>query len=84
MDNVDLSMSKSTFKNGNTTRTSSKMNSEVYRALVSTSTLLNATELISRPFTVQIDNDHKHAAERNKGLFESKEMEYSSIAKSVT
>ena len=62
---------------------SSKMNSEVYRAILSSHIQPNATKLIGRRFTVQVDNDPKHTAKATHGFFEGKEMEYSSMAKSV-
>ncbi|KAG1932950.1 tumor necrosis factor receptor superfamily [Pimephales promelas] len=41
---------------------SSRMNSEVFRAILSAHIQPNASELIGRRFTVQMDNDPKHTA----------------------
>ena len=41
---------------------SSRMNSEVFRAILSAHVQPNASELIGRRFTVQMDNDPKHTA----------------------
>ena len=49
------------------------MNSEAYRAIVSAHCRPNATKLIERRVTVQMDND--------SWLFDSKEMEYSAMAR---
>uniref|UniRef100_A0A8C5P8K5 Transposase n=1 Tax=Leptobrachium leishanense TaxID=445787 RepID=A0A8C5P8K5_9ANUR len=45
---------------------SSRMNSEVFRAILSAHIQPNAAELIGRCFTVQLDNDPKHTAKATK------------------
>lgn len=45
---------------------SSRMNSEVFRAILSAHIQPNAAELIGRRFTVQMDNDPKHTAKATK------------------
>ncbi len=45
---------------------SSRMNSEVFRAILSAHIQPNASELIGRRFTVQMDNDPKHTAKATK------------------
>ncbi len=45
---------------------SSRMNSEVFRAILSAHVQPNASELIGRRFTVQMDNDPKHTAKATK------------------
>uniref|UniRef100_A0A8C5Q4E8 Transposase n=1 Tax=Leptobrachium leishanense TaxID=445787 RepID=A0A8C5Q4E8_9ANUR len=45
---------------------SSRMNSEVFQAILSAHTQPNAAELIGRRFTVQMDNDPKHTAKATK------------------
>uniref|UniRef100_A0A8C5PF25 Transposase n=1 Tax=Leptobrachium leishanense TaxID=445787 RepID=A0A8C5PF25_9ANUR len=44
----------------------SRMNSEVFRAILSAYIQPNAAELIGRRFTVQMDNDPKHTAKATK------------------
>ncbi|TKS81341.1 Transposable element [Collichthys lucidus] len=51
---------------------SSRMNSEVFRAIVSVHIQPNASELIGRHFTVQMDNDPKHTAKAPKKFFKAK------------
>ncbi len=63
---------------------SSRMNSEVFRAILSAHILPNASELIGRHFTVQMDNDPKHTAKANKRVFEGKEVDCYAMAKSIT
>uniref|UniRef100_A0A8C5QBF4 Transposase n=1 Tax=Leptobrachium leishanense TaxID=445787 RepID=A0A8C5QBF4_9ANUR len=46
----------------------SRMNSEVFRAILSAHIQPNAAELIGRRFTVQMDNDPKHTAKATKGF----------------
>ena len=58
---------------------SSRMNSEVYKALLSTQIQPLTAILIEQCITVQMDNDAKHTVKAKR-----KEMEYSSMAKSVT
>uniref|UniRef100_A0A8C5N2V1 Transposase n=1 Tax=Leptobrachium leishanense TaxID=445787 RepID=A0A8C5N2V1_9ANUR len=45
---------------------SSRMNSEVFRAILSAHIQPNAAELIGRRFTLQMDNDSKHTAKATK------------------
>uniref|UniRef100_A0A8C5Q1T4 Transposase n=1 Tax=Leptobrachium leishanense TaxID=445787 RepID=A0A8C5Q1T4_9ANUR len=45
---------------------SSRMNSEVFQAILSAHIQPNAAELIGRRFTVQMDNDSKHTAKATK------------------
>uniref|UniRef100_A0A8C5MV28 Transposase Tc1-like domain-containing protein n=1 Tax=Leptobrachium leishanense TaxID=445787 RepID=A0A8C5MV28_9ANUR len=47
---------------------SRRMNSEVFRAILSAHIQPNAAELIGRRFTVQMDNDPKHTAKATKEL----------------
>ncbi len=47
---------------------SSRMNSEVFRAILSAHIQPNASELIGRRFTVQMDNDPKHTAKQPKSF----------------
>ncbi len=48
------------------------MNSEVFRAILSAHIQPNASELIGRRFTVQMDNDPKHTCKSNQRVFEGK------------
>ena len=57
---------------------SSRMNSEVFRAMLSAHIQANVSELIGRHFTVQMDNDPKHTAKATK------EVECYAMAKSIT
>ncbi len=61
---------------------SSRMNSEVFRAILSAHIQPNASELIGRRFTVQMDNDPKHTAKTNQRVFEGKEVDCYAMAKS--
>ena len=49
---------------------SSRMNSEVFRAILSAH--IQASELIGRRFTVQMDNDRRHTAKATKEFFKAK------------
>ena len=51
---------------------SSRMNSEVFRAILSAHIQPNASELIGRRFTVQMDNDPKHTVKATKEFFKAK------------
>ena len=51
---------------------SSRMNSEVFRAILSAHIQPNASELIGRRFTVQMYNDRKHTAKATKEFFKAK------------
>ncbi len=62
---------------------SSRMNSEVFRAILSAHIQPNASELIGRRFTVQMDNGPKHC-KSNQRVFEGKEVDCYAMAKSIT
>ncbi len=49
-----------------------RMNSEVFRAILSAHIQPNASELIGRRFTVQMDNDPKHTAKATKEFLKGK------------
>ncbi len=51
---------------------SSRINSEVFRAILSAHIQPNASELIGRCFTVQMDNDPKHTAKATKEFLKGK------------
>ncbi len=51
---------------------SSKINSEVYRNILSGNLQKDATKLIGRSFIMQQDNDPKHSAKNNKGVHQGK------------
>ena len=51
---------------------SSRMNSEVFRAILSAHIQPNASELIGRRFTVQMDNDPEQTAKATKEFFKAK------------
>uniref|UniRef100_A0AAX7V033 Transposase Tc1-like domain-containing protein n=1 Tax=Astatotilapia calliptera TaxID=8154 RepID=A0AAX7V033_ASTCA len=61
---------------------SSTMNSEVFQAIKSAHIQPNASELIVRRFTVQMDNDLKHTAKATN-VFEEKEVDCFVMAKSI-
>ncbi len=63
---------------------SSRMNSEVFRAILSAHIQPNASELIGRRFTVQMDNDPKAYCKSNQRVFEGKEVDCYAMAKSIT
>ncbi len=63
---------------------SSRMNSEVFRAILSAHIQPNASELIGRRFTVQMDNDPKSNCKSNQRVFEGKEVDCYAMAKSIT
>ncbi len=70
---------------------SSRMNSEVFRAILSAHIQPNASELIGRRFTVQMDNDPKHTAKATKEFLKAKKwtvMQWCQVnacyAKSIT
>ncbi len=67
-----------------TTDKSSRMNSEVFRAILSAHFQPNASELIGRRFTVQMDNDPKAYCKSNQRVFEGKEVDCYAMAKSIT
>ena len=48
---------------------SNRMNSEVFRAILSAHIQPNAAKLIGRHFTVQMDNDLKHTPKATKEFF---------------
>ena len=50
----------------------SRMNSEVYIAMLSAQIQANAAKLIGWHFTEQMDNDPKHAAKATHELFKAK------------
>ena len=50
----------------------SKMNSEVYRNILSANLKKNATKLIGRSFIMQQDNDPKHTAKTTKEFIRGK------------
>ncbi len=62
---------------------SSRMNSEVFRAILSAHIQPNASELIGRRFTVQMDNDPSILQKQPKS-FEGKEVDCYAMAKSIT
>ncbi len=62
---------------------SSRMNSEVFRAILSAHIQPNASELIGRRFTVQMDNDPNHTAKATKEFLKGKKWTYA-MAKSIT
>lgn len=51
---------------------SSKMNSEVYRNILSANLKKDATKLIGRSFIMQQDNDPKHTAKTTKEFIRGK------------
>ncbi len=51
---------------------SSRINSEVFRAIISVHIQPNTSELIGRRFTVQMDNDPKHTAKATKEFLKGK------------
>ncbi len=51
---------------------SSRMNSEVFRAILSAHIQPNASELIGRRFTLQMDSDPKHTAKATKEFLKGK------------
>ncbi len=51
---------------------SSRMNSEVFRAILSAHIQPNASELIGRRFRVQMDNDPKHTGKATKEFLKGK------------
>ena len=56
---------------------SSRMNSEVFWAILSAHIQPNASELIGRRFTVQMDNDPKHTAKATEDSFTTKKRNVS-------
>ena len=56
------------------TSDSSRMNSEVYRAILSAQIQSNAAKLIGQSFTVQMDNDPKHAVKTTQELHKAKKL----------
>ena len=55
-----------------TTNRSSRMNSEVYRALLSDEIQPDATKLTRRCFTVKMDNDQKRTVKSTQELLKTK------------
>ncbi len=51
---------------------SSRINSEVFKAILSAHIQPNATKLIGRSFTVQMDNDSKHTAKATQDFLNAK------------
>ena len=51
-----------------------RMNSEVYRAIISALIQPNATKLIEFNFIQQMDNDPKHTAKATEGLLKTKKQ----------
>ena len=62
---------------------SSRIHSEVFRAILSAQIQPNASKLIGRRFAVQMDNDPKHTAKATQYFFLGKEVECSAMAKSI-
>jgi len=62
---------------------SSRMNSELYRAILSAQIQPNAAKLIGLRFILQMDNDPKHTAKATQ-VSQGKEVGCFSMAKSVT
>ena len=61
-----------------------RMFSGVYRAILSGHNQPNAAKLIGQHIPVQMDDDPEYSVKICSRLVEGKEMEYSSMAKSVT
>ncbi len=60
---------------------SSRMNSEVYRDILSAQIQPNAAKLIGQRFIVQMDNDPKHTAKATQEFLKTKKVDYSAMAK---
>lgn len=63
---------------------SSRMNSVVYRNILSSNLQRNASRLVGRRFVMQQDNDPKHTANITKGLHRGGKMEGFRLAEAVT
>ncbi len=63
---------------------SSRVNSEVYRDILSDQIQSNGAKLIGRRFIVQMDDDTKHTARKTQEFLKVKKVEYSAMAKSIS
>ncbi len=63
---------------------SSRMNSEVYRDILSAQIKPNAAKLSRRCFIVQINNDTKCTAKATQEFLKIKKVKYSGMAKSFS
>ncbi len=63
---------------------SSRINSEVYRDILSADIQSYGAKLIERRFIVQVDNDPKHTEKTTQEFFQGNKVEYSALAKSIS